>query len=213
MLLFVIISYSYKNSFIKTGKYKGSKWIDLPEEYLLWLRFNSPYNKKASQVLYKKKKFFSREKEIKKLYEIISNLKKDLTSLQPYIPSEKELISKKRAGDNFERKVGLFYEEEGYEVEYRGLALGLKDEGIDLIAIKNREILLIQCKYWKGEYSITSRMIKEFYGSCHFFIDKENLLKENITCIYAIPDKKSLRFDSEQLFKNNYINCRYKVFD
>ncbi len=52
----------------------------------------------------------------------------------------------KEWGDAYEKSVGLEYEKEGYDVEYRGLNYGRKDGGIDLIARKDNEIILIQCE-------------------------------------------------------------------
>lgn len=47
----------------------------------------------------------------------------------------------------YEKYVGQVLEAEGYKVTYRGLELGLKDQGIDLIAEKENSVLFIQCKY------------------------------------------------------------------
>lgn len=91
------------------------------------------------------------------------------------------------------------------------MELGYKDEGIDLIAKKNNTLLLIQCKHWKRPDSITPTMIKEFYGNCHFFIDKHQLKKENITCLYVICDKNSLSYGAKSIFKTYHNSCEVLV--
>ena len=119
---------------------------------------------------------------------------------------------KKRAGDNYERRVGKHYENIGYKVDYRGLNMGVKDGGIDLIATKGEELVLIQCKFWTRWESITHSMVKEFYGNCHFYLDHNpQLQKKNILCIYAVPNIKSLGSASIFVFKNNHKRCRYKI--
>lgn len=122
--------------------------------------------------------------------------------------------ARKIAGEKFEKAVGKDYEENGYKVDYRGLKLGIKDGGIDLIATKGNTILLIQCKNWKEENSITHRHIKEFYGNCHFYIDKElQNTDKKIICIFACSSQKAMDKSAVYLCKANYEKCRYKVFD
>ncbi len=99
----------------------------------------------------------------------------------------------------------------GYTIDARGLELKQEDDGIDIIATKNDEILLIQCKYWKKNSSITHNMIKEFYGNCSIYIDKENINRDNTIFIYAIPNMKTLSYSAQMVFKNNYKRCRYKI--
>lgn len=53
----------------------------------------------------------------------------------------------KAKGDEFERKVAEYYSKEGYNVWNRSASMGNQDKGIDLIAFKDEEILLIQCKW------------------------------------------------------------------
>jgi restriction system protein len=79
----------------------------------------------------------------------------------------------KQKGDRYEAKIGESLEIAGYKVIYRGLELGKKDEGIDLIAENKNEIILIQCKNWK-ENEVTHKEIKEFLWNCHAFAKKIN---------------------------------------
>ncbi len=78
-----------------------------------------------------------------KYEEEISGLKK---KLPPEFTAEQK-SNMKKVGDDFEKYVGKKYEDNGYEVEYRGLNLGFLDGGIDLITKKNDKVFLIQCKY------------------------------------------------------------------
>lgn len=53
-------------------------------------------------------------------------------------------------GDAYERHIGKIFEDSGYLVIYNGLIRGVKDGGIDLIAISPhlKTVNLIQCKNW-----------------------------------------------------------------
>jgi len=152
------------------------------------------------------------EKKLKDIENEKKELNKTIEKLNPtYTDKQKENM--KRSGDEFEKRVGKYYEKEGYKVEYRGLELGLEDGGIDLIAHKKNETLLIQCKYWKQENKIKGQHIKQFYGSCNFYIDHNNLDRNSVKCVYAIYNVKALRFDAYKIFQDNYIKCRYQVFE
>jgi uncharacterized protein (DUF3820 family)/Holliday junction resolvase-like predicted endonuclease len=195
----LILSLFFKsNNIIKFGKYKGTKYTDLSDDYLLWLTVNtSGVSKKQAN-----KELIIRKSIIKE------NLLKNT-------PTQDDLKNMKSYGDDFEKKVGAIYEEKGYTVEYRGLELGLKDGGIDLIAKKDDKIILIQCKFWKKEDSITHKMVKEFYGNCNFYIDKQKLDRKNTICLYAVPSHKSIskKDGTYKIFVDNHKKCRYKVFE
>ncbi|WP_426234813.1 hypothetical protein [Pseudomonas sp. TWP3-2] len=47
----------------------------------------------------------------------------------------------------YERWVGLELEQQGWEVDYRGLTLGLLDKGIDLVAFSEGRTRFLQCKF------------------------------------------------------------------
>jgi restriction system protein len=135
---------------------------------------------------------------------------------QEKLNKEKENDGKKRFGSAFELLVARYYENLGYSVEHRGKNLGKKDGGIDVIAMNSRELILIQCKYWKREQSISHSMIKEFYGNCAFYLDSvnKNIYKyKTVSCLYAIKDLNCLDVSAKILFKQNYKKCRFKVFD
>lgn len=85
--------------------------------------------------------------------------------------------SKSYVGKMYERYIGYLYEQEGYDVEYRGIEMGLKDGGIDLVCNKHGEILLVQCKNWRQDSIIFEKHICQLYGASKFY-DKENIKRE-----------------------------------
>lgn len=62
---------------------------------------------------------------------------------------------------NFESLVGEYYRRKGYSVYELGGAS--PDGGIDLVAQKNGEKLVIQCKHWKA-YKVDVKIARELYG-------------------------------------------------
>lgn len=68
-------------------------------------------------------------------------------------------------GIEYERYIGYKLECDGYKVGYIGATLGLKDMGRDLIATKNGQTLIIQCKRWAKDKTIHEKHLFQLYGS------------------------------------------------
>ena len=92
--------------------------------------------------------------------------------------------SEAHIGKMYERYIGYLYEKDGYKVEYRGIEMGLKDGGIDLICRRQGEILLVQCKCWKQESTIYEKHICQLYGASKFY-DKEKIQEEYSDGLFA----------------------------
>lgn len=114
------------------------------------------------------------------------------------------------AGRNFELKVGKLYENRGYNVVYHGIEKGKQDGGIDLIAVNDDEIVLIQCKYWKNQ-KVDHKIVRIFFGDCFAYIWQNDLPHEQTRCVLAVPSKESLDFSAEIRFKQNSPKMRYEV--
>ena len=71
----------------------------------------------------------------------------------------------KAKGDRYEAAIGLAYENKGDLVIYNGFIKGMKDQGVDLVAIstRNKRIHLIQCKNWVNR-QISSDTLQEIYN-------------------------------------------------
>jgi len=61
---------------------------------------------------------------------------------------------------DFERLIGKAFEKKGYEVKHTG---GSGDGGIDLICRKGNELIIVQCKRYKGKVGISA--VRDFYGA------------------------------------------------
>lgn len=104
--------------------------------------------------------------------EIISKEKIDFKNLKYYeildyyLKKYKEKNkSKLRIGYEFERYCGYLLEQLGFSVRYHGIINGKSDEGIDLIAEKNKKIVYVQCKYWSITKTIRENTVAQLLGA------------------------------------------------
>jgi len=134
--------------------------------------------------------------------------KKILSNKKQYKQSEYK--QNKEKGNNYEKIVCNHYINKGYIVDERG---GFNDGGIDLIAHKKNETLLIQCKNWSTnhKYKVREKEVKEFYGACNFYIEENNINRDIVLCIYAVPNHEIIIPNAKGIFKKHYKNCRYEV--
>ena len=83
----------------------------------------------------------------------------------------------KQKGDEYEFFVANLYKDDGYKIYMNGYNKGFKDEGIDIIAHKGNEALLIQCKNWKNPPK--QRDLKVFIVDCDLYIQKNQKFLKN----------------------------------
>lgn len=152
----------------------------------------------------------------KKFHEQMTELEANNKKKNGWIPKTEWLQLKKEKeekGRLYELKVGEHFENEGYEVEYRGIHLGKRDGGIDLIARKEAEIILIQCKNWKGNIKIKQADIRKFYGDCSKYIEDNLLSRNEVQYRYIIPSKNLLDYQAERFFIENHTRIRYVLIE
>ena len=114
-------------------------------------------------------------------YQSLSESERNQRALDNYL---RRSHTKAHIGKMYERYVGYIYEAQGYDVDYRGIEMGLKDGGIDLICRKNGEILLVQCKNWKLESTIYEKHICQLFGASKFY-DKSHIQQEYSDGLFA----------------------------
>lgn len=96
-------------------------------------------------------------------YQRLSSSEKYQLALERYRTRHK---SNWEIGIEYERYIGYLCEQQGYTVSYTGAKMGLKDMGRDLIASRENEYFIIQCKRWSKEKSIHEKHIFQLFGSC-----------------------------------------------
>lgn len=104
-------------------------------------------------------KDFLTPEEYKKLPSVVRNQK----ALDRYLSNRNK--SKWAIGRDYEMYVGYLFEQKGYSVEYKGIIDGFEDLGRDIIAIKNGEVCIVQCKYWAQYKEIHEKHIFQLFGT------------------------------------------------
>lgn len=95
-------------------------------------------------------------------WENLSSIEKNTLAYERY---KKRRKTKAQIGRDFELYIGWKYENLGYKVTYNGINNGFNDEGIDLIAKKDKETIIIQCKYWSKNKIIHEKHICQLFGT------------------------------------------------
>lgn len=96
-------------------------------------------------------------------------------------------------GRDYELYVGQHYEKLGFKVEYNGMNHGYEDKGSDLIAKKNGEIFILQCKY-RGhkitgeEKQLHENSVTQLLGTTARYAVEHKIPKEKIKP-YLITNK------------------------
>lgn len=77
----------------------------------------------------------------------------------------------KQKGEKYEIQIGKWYQKQGYKVYFKGINEGRRDAGIDLIAYKGQEAILIQCKNWENT-QIKQEHLRIFMGDCTAYLEQ-----------------------------------------
>ena len=127
---------------------------------------------------------------------------------------KKMIKENKKKGKDYEIFIGKKFEKKGYIVKFNGIEKGKRDNSIDLIAIKDKNIVFIQCKNWKenSKYKISHEKIKAFIGDTYSFIEKNPTYKnykiERFFCVANdVFDKSGKKYleENKNIIKYNII--------
>lgn len=94
-------------------------------------------------------------------YDQLSTAEKFQLALDRYSKSPK---NNWEAGIIYERFIGYEFESQGYRVEYFGACNGYQDLGIDIIAKKDDDTLVIQCKRYSGK-PVRENVVFQLFGT------------------------------------------------
>lgn len=95
-------------------------------------------------------------------FQKLSTSQKNQLALDRWKSSRKSLWE---IGRDYERFIGYNYETLGYDVIFTGAIHGFEDMGRDLIARRDSELRIIQCKYWSQQKIIHEKHIFQLFGS------------------------------------------------
>lgn len=105
------------------------------------------------------RKYISRQE-----YNKLNEDERNQLALDNYVNGKK---TKWQIGRDYELFCGQELEKEGWNVTFFGMEKKLNDFGRDLIAKKENEILVIQCKYWGKEKLIHEKHILQLFATKH----------------------------------------------
>lgn len=92
-------------------------------------------------------------------------------------------------GIEYERYIGYLKEKDGYRIKYQGAIKGFEDMGRDLIAYKDNDIEVIQCKRWSQNKVIHEKHIFQLYGT--MILEQIENPSRNITGIFIMTNTLS----------------------
>lgn len=171
-------------------------------------QFKNKYNKEETAQVIEKLKRMNIEKN---MYDTIQKQKNETIHENEIIKKSSYQINKEK-GDMYEKYIADYYRKQGYTISEHGQDNGRKDKGIDIIAKKEKEIILIQCKNWNENNKLKHSEIKEIRMNMIDFLSKhemyDNLYKvtKKIITPYYILDRSS-----EHYLKEINYDIKYKV--
>ncbi|MBU1289824.1 restriction endonuclease [Patescibacteria group bacterium] len=96
-------------------------------------------------------------------YRKLPSVERNQMALDRYLKNRYK--SKWAIGRDYEMYVGYLYEQKGYSVEYTGIIDGFADLGRDVIATKDDEVCIIQCKRWACWKEMREKHIFQLFGT------------------------------------------------
>ena len=136
-------------------------------------------------------------------YKSLPSVEKNQKALDRYLENRNK--SKWAIGRDYEMYVGYLYEQKGYSIEYKGIVDGFDDLGRDIIATKDDEVCIIQCKYWARYKEIHEKHIFQLFGTTmEYWINNYRATRErfNLFTQNLRNNKKSKKFEQFARFLN-----------
>lgn len=87
-------------------------------------------------------------------------------------------------GKMYERYVGYLYEKDGWDVQYFGIKKRYEDLGRDLIAIKDQEVQVVQCKNWSRFKTIYENHVFQLFGTTFSMRKDSDMKGKKITPVF-----------------------------
>lgn len=96
-------------------------------------------------------------------YKSLPSVQRNQMALDRYVTNRNK--SKWAIGRDYEMYVGYKYQQSGYLIEYKGIIDGYDDLGRDIIATKDGQVCIIQCKNWAKYKDIHEKHIFQLFGT------------------------------------------------
>lgn len=96
-------------------------------------------------------------------YKNLPSVERNQKALDRYLKNRNR--SKWAIGRDYEMYVGYIFSRNGYRVEFKGIIEGFEDLGRDVIATKDGEVCIVQCKNWAQYKVIHEKHIFQLFGT------------------------------------------------
>ena len=96
-------------------------------------------------------------------YRSLPSVERNQRALDRYLKNRNK--SKWAIGRDYEMYVGYLFSQKGYKIQYKGIIDGFEDLGRDIIATKDGEVCIIQCKHWAQYKEIHEKPIFQLFGT------------------------------------------------
>ncbi len=146
------------------------------------------------------------------MFNTVYKIKKMSSSTISFILSSSLEDHKKRNnyGNAYEAFISKKYEEQNYQVELNGIKKSFDDGGIDIIAVKENSIILVQCKNWamSNNYKITQKDLRAFVGDCFLYLKDKPLDKK--VSYHFIVSHEDILTGSAKIFLEKHKFIKFK---
>ena len=171
------------------------KWAEKQDKWWIATKLGVKYGANQEYNPRNKQKFIKWNSNVKENSELI-NVVKNLKEISKVKIEKKEVKKtsykeKVQKGTQYEEFIAKYYEKLGYKVWEHGKEKGRKDNGIDLIAKKGKEIIFMQCKNWSASssYKISHKELKSTRQDVSDYIEKNPIFKSyNQKIIYILSN-------------------------
>lgn len=111
----------------------------------------------------------------------------------------------KNAGSTYEDFISKKYVDLGYDVFLNGINKSFNDGGIDIIANKDNNVVLIQCKNWilSNSYKINQKDLRAFVGDCFLYVKKYKYFDKKISYHFIVSHEDILTGSAQIFLKEN----------
>ncbi|MCM1031614.1 MAG: restriction endonuclease [Oscillibacter sp.] len=117
-------------------------------------------------------------------YEKLGLNERNQLALDKYVNSNNK--TDWQIGRDYEMYCAYLYREKGWIVQEFGVQKKLSDMGRDLIAKKDGETLIIQCKRWSKDKTIHEKHLAQLYGTTIMYCIENNIPDEKWGNVYPV---------------------------
>ncbi|ANE35831.1 putative restriction endonuclease [Campylobacter iguaniorum] len=136
---------------------------------------------------------------------VIKQREQEKLEKEKYLAKLKQINIEK--GKKYELQISKYFKNLGYKVYENGVIKGKSDGGIDLIAHKEKETILIQCK--NHNKPLKQDIIRKFIGDCHMYEKENKQYLKNRMIKKIIISNSNMDIGMEFYIKQHELECEF----